>query len=106
MGWTYTPDRKGVAQYLKFDKQLNMELHRRALLGLSLAVALAPRRTGKLAASGRVVDDGPNAGVNHDRMGYSVVFNVPYAVPATYPKRDPTARDYLIAALAVMSRGG
>lgn len=102
----YRPNPAGVRKYLQFDRNLQRELHRRAILGLGVASGLAPRgKTGRLAASGEVRDDGPNGGVNGDRHQFSVHFTVPYAVPATYPRRDPTARDYLRAAVPVMERG-
>lgn len=106
MSWSYTPDRAGVARYLNENRELKAELHRRALLGKSAAVAaLEPRRhTGRLAASADVTDDGPNQGVHHDRMGYSVRFTVDYAVPATFP--GAPERAYLDVALRTMEAGG
>lgn len=105
-GWDYTPDDAGTGQYLNHSPELRLELHRRALLGASLARALA--QTGKThehQASGHVEDDGPNGGVNKDRMQFSIVFDSPHSVPVTFPRRDPTARDYLLAALVVVERG-
>jgi hypothetical protein len=101
----YRPDYSGTRKYLQFNSDLQRLLHRRALLGLGVAAGLAPRRTGSLAASGEVRDDGPNGGVNGDRHQFSIHFTVTYAVPATYPRRDPEARDYLRAAIPVMERG-
>jgi hypothetical protein len=102
----YTPNRAGIRKYLQFDRDLQRELHRRAILGLGVASGLAPRgETHRLAASGEVRDDGPNGGVNNDRHQFSIHFTVPYAVPATYPRRNPLARDYLRAAVVVMERG-
>lgn len=98
----YTPDRAGVAGYLRFEPALKRELERRAYLGLAVGVALAPRRTGALAASGRVQDDGPNGGAKHDRMQVSVIFDIPYAAAATWTP-DNTA--YLDAAKAAMEGG-
>lgn len=101
----YTPDHVGVAGYLRFEPDLRAELERRALLGLSVGAALAPRRTGALARSGHVEFDGTNGGVKHDRMQVSVVFDVPYAAAATWPYgHDRTA--YLQAVKAAMEAGG
>lgn len=99
----YTPDHAGTRAYLQYSPELKRELHRRALLGLSAAVALAPRRSGKLAASGHVEDDGPTAGKNHDRMQFSIVFDEFYAAWATYVPQDNRA--YLRAAISIMERG-
>ncbi len=103
----YTPDRAGIRGYLQHDRDLRATLHKRALLGLSAASAVAPRRTGALSTSGSVQDDGPNGGVNGDRMQYSIHFTVRHAVPVTFPQRpkDPTANDYLELAVAVIERG-
>jgi hypothetical protein len=101
----YTPDHRSTGQWLRNDPTLRALLYRRAALGLSTAAALAPRRTGKLAASGRVIDMGSHGGANHDRMEFQIRFDVGYAVPATFPKRNPTARDYLRAAVSVIEAG-
>lgn len=120
MGWSYTEDRQGTGDYLKFDVDLKAELARRGELGLSIARALAPRLktprrdrvVGELAASGQVTDDGVG-GFFHDRMQLSVTFDVPegYAAAATWPHRrgggrgSPNAKDYLLAALPAIERG-
>lgn len=102
----YTANARGISNYLKHDRDLKKELHRRMILGMGVAVGLAPRGpTGRLAASAEIVDDGPNGGINHDRMQLSLHFMVHYAVPVTYPKRQPDARDYLRAAIPAMERG-
>ena len=101
----YTPDRRSIGRYLQHDRDLKRELHRRAILGQGAAVAAAPRRTGELASSSEVQDDGPNSGVNHDRMSFSIHFTARQAVPVTYPRRSPDQRDYLEAAIQVMQRG-
>jgi hypothetical protein len=101
----YTPDYRGTRKYLQYSPELRRELHRPAILGLGVASALAPRRTGTLASSGEVRDDGPNGGANQDRMQFSVHFTVRYAVPVTFPKTRPDERDYLEAAIHVMERG-
>lgn len=101
----YTPDYRGIGKYLQFSPELNRELHRRAILGLGVASALAPRRSGSLASSGEVRDDGPNGGVNRDRMQFSIHFTVRHALPVTFPKRRPDERDYLEAAVNVMEAG-
>jgi hypothetical protein len=106
MSWKYKPDHRGISQYLQHDQRLKMELHRRALLGLSLARALAQHgATGRHAASGHIEDDGPNGGVDRDRMQFSIVFDSPHSVPVTFPDRHPEARNYLLAALTVVERG-
>jgi hypothetical protein len=105
--WRYDPDYAGIAGYLKADPELRAELYRRAEMGLTVAKALAPRRTGALAASGHVADDGVG-GVHHDRMQVSVVFTVTYAAAATYRFRhnpDEAARAYLMAAIPVIEKG-
>ena len=102
---SYTPNRHGVGQYLQHDRDLRRELHRRAILGQGVAVALAPRARGSLAASSEVRDDGPNGGANGDRMQFSIHFNAPHAVPATYPQRLRQQRAYLEAAIRVMEAG-
>ena len=101
----YTPNRHGIGQYLQHEPGLRRELHRRAILGQGVAVALAPRDTGELSQSSEVRDDGPNGGVNGDRMQFSIHFTVSHAVPATYPQRRPQPRYYLEAAIRVMERG-
>jgi hypothetical protein len=101
----YNPDHAGVAAYLRTSPELAAELHRRALMGVATAAALAPRRTGALAASGHVEFDGPNEGAKHDRMQYSVVFDVPHAAAATWIP-GPDERSYLLAAKAIMEAGG
>jgi hypothetical protein len=101
MGWKYTPQRPGIAQYLRNEPALRDELERRAHLGAAVGAALAPRRTGELARSGHVEFDGPNGGVKHDRMQYSVIFDVPYAAAATWPNRTA----YLEAVKAAMEAG-
>lgn len=103
MPWDYTPDHVGTGMYLMNEPALRAELERRAYLGLAVAVALAPKRTGRLAASGEVTSDGVG-GVNHDRMQVSIQFEVSYAVPASFPDADED--DYLQAAVAVIEAGG
>lgn len=105
MTGAYTPDYRGIRSYLNNSPQLRKELHRRAILGLGVAVGLAPRRTNALASSGEVVFDGSDQGKDHDRMQYSIQFTVHYAVPVTFPKRFPDARDYLRAAIPIIERG-
>lgn len=113
----YDPDRRGIGDYLKFDPELKVELARRAELGLAVARALAPvlkhpqrdRVPGELKGSGHVEDDGVG-GFHHDRMQLSVVFDPfqGYGAAATFPHRrhpDPTARDYLLAAIPMIERG-
>lgn len=97
MGWDYTPDHVGTGAYLRTDPALHAELLRRAELGLATARALAPRRTGRLAASGHI-ESGPGHGIHGDRMQLSVIFDVPYAAAATWPGRTA----YLDAAKAAM----
>jgi hypothetical protein len=115
MGWDYRPDYAGIAGYLKSDPELRAELRRRAELGLTVARALAPRLReprpdripGALAASGKVTDDGIG-GVHHDRMQFSVVFDIFYAAAVTYRFRhnpDQAARAYLMAAIPVIEKG-
>jgi hypothetical protein len=87
MGWNYTPDHSGVSGYLRNEPALRAELERRAHVGLGVGRALAPRRTGKLAESGHVVFDGSRGGARHDRMAFSVIFDVSYAAAATWPGR-------------------
>lgn len=107
----YTPDYRGIGNYLQHSPQLKKELHRRLILGQGVAVGLAPRsrtdeRKGiRLSESSEIRDDGPNGGVNGDRMQMSLHFTAPHAVPVTFRRGDPSARDYLLAALAVMQRG-
>lgn len=98
----YVPDHVGTGMYLKFEPALRAELERRAHLGVSVGAALAPRRTGALARSGHVEFDGASGGANHDRMQFSVVFDVPYAAAATWPGRTA----YLAAVKAAMEAGG
>jgi hypothetical protein len=106
MGWDYKADLPGIGNYLNHSPELRLELHRRALLGVSMAKALAQHgKTSEHANSGHVEDDGPNGGVNKDRMQFSIVFNSPHSVPVTFPRKDPHARDYLLAAMAVVERG-
>lgn len=97
----YTPDHVGTGMYLRFDGDLRHELERRAHLGVAVGAALAPRRTGALARSGHVEYGGPTGGVHHDRMEFSVVFDVPYAAAATWPGRTA----YLEAVKAAMEAG-
>lgn len=99
----YTPNHAGVAAYLNTSPELRALLQQRAMLGASAAQALAPRRTGALARSIQVTDDGPNQGAHHDRMQFSVVVTVPYAVPASFP--DPQEQAYLDAAIRIMEAG-
>lgn len=99
----YTPDYRGTRNYLQHSPGLKRELHRRALMGLSVAVALAPRVSGKLALSGHIEDEGPNGGRHHDRMSYSIVFDEYYAAWATYRPEDNRA--YLRAAISIMKAG-
>lgn len=112
----YTPDPESTGRWLREDPELKDELRRRGQLGLTVATALAPiqarptanRVPGTLAASGEVVDDGVG-GIHHDRMQLSIVFEVDqgYAAAATFPKRypDPTAADYLRAAIPIIEKG-
>lgn len=101
----YTPDRAGTRNYLQHSPQLRMELHRRALLGLSAAAALMHQHTGAMAASGRVQDDGPNGGAKGDRMQFSVTFDVGHAVPATWHDKPEVALNALRAAVTMMEAG-
>jgi hypothetical protein len=112
----YTEDYESIGRYLRESPELRAELHRRAELGLTIARALAPvlkhpthdRVPGALKASGRVTDDGL-ADAGHDRMQVSIEFGPEqgYGAAATFPKRhpDPTAKDYLIAAIPMIERG-
>lgn len=101
----YTPDRRGTRRYLQYSPELKRELHRRALLGVAAAAGLMHHRTGTMAASGRAEDDGPNGGARGDRMQYSVVFDVPYAVPATWHNAEEVALAALRHAKSMMERG-
>jgi len=85
MGWDYTPDHGagGIGGYLRADPELAGMLEARAQGGLAVGRALAPHRTGKLAESGHVEFDGIG-GIAHDRMQYSVVFDIDYAAGATW----------------------
>lgn len=104
MAWKYTPDHVGTGEYLKSSPALRSELERRAHLGLAVAMALAPHRTGALASSGQVRFDGTSGGIKRDRMQFSIVFDVPYTAAATWPYgHDRTA--YLDAAKAVVEAG-
>lgn len=94
----YTPDHVGVAAYLRTCPELRAVLEVRAQLGVAVGAALAPRRTGKLAASGHVVEGDLGMQTHHDRMVFSVVFDVPYAAAATWPGHDA----YLEAVKAAM----
>lgn len=100
----YDPDHVGTGLYLKRDLELRAELHRRAILGLHVAQVLAPHRTGALQASGHVEFDGESGGYKHDRMQYSIVFDIPYAAAATYPP-GPDEREYLLAAKRAIEAG-
>lgn len=100
----YTPDHEGTGAYLRTSPELNNELHRRALVGLNVAVSLAPYRTGALKRSGHVEFDGSNGGAKHDRMQYSVVFDSPHAAAATWIP-GPDERAYLLAAKRAMEGG-
>lgn len=115
MPWHYTPDYRGIGDYLKVDPELHAELRRRAQLGVTVARALAPRLQhprsdrvrGALAASGTVTDDGIG-GVKHDRMQLSVVFTIDYTAAATYRHRrnpDHAARAYLMVVIPVIEKG-
>lgn len=101
MAWEYTPDHVGTGNYLKHEPALRAELYRRAILARDVAVALAPRRTGKLAGTGHIEFDGTTGGMKHDRMQYSIVFDISYAAAATWPTRT----SYLEAAIAVAEAG-
>lgn len=94
----FNPDHEGIGRYLRECPELNAELMRRAHVGLAIAQGMAPRRTGRLARSGHVEYDGPHGGFHHDRMEYSVVFDVDYAAAATFPNH----RGYLEAAKHAM----
>lgn len=96
----YTPDHVSTGAYLRTCPELAATLHKRATMGLEVARALAPRRTGRLAASGHVEYDGIG-GIHYDRMQYSIVFDIAYAAAATYPP-GPDERLYLLAAVAVI----
>lgn len=100
----YTPDHTGTGEYLRLDADLRNELHRRAQLGLQVAQSLAPYRTGALQRSGHVEFDGVAGGYHHDRMQYSVVFDVEHAAAATWPP-GPDERAYLEAAVRAMEAG-
>lgn len=100
----YTPDHVGTGSYLRYDGDLRAELYRRAQIGVGVAAALAPHRTGKLAASAHVEFDGTAGGLKKDRMQYSVVLDVPYAAAATWPP-GPDARAYLEATKQAMEAG-
>lgn len=107
-------DYRSQGEYLRHDPELKGELQRRALLGLTIATALAPRLRhptrnrvpGALAASGRVVDQGTDD-AHHDHMALRVEFTIDYAAAATWPhnRRNPAAADYLRAAIPAMERG-
>lgn len=102
----YTHDGAAWGLYLRESPDLRSELHRRAQIGLAVGRALAPRRSGDLAASGKVVDDGVG-GAHRDRMQLSVVFDVIYAASATFPQRrnQERTRRYLEAVKAVIEAG-
>jgi hypothetical protein len=118
----YTPDYPGFDLYLQTSPELNAELHRRAELGLTIAVALAPVYTGRsniripgtLKASGHVEDDGIG-GIHFDRMQVSVVFDPigtnddGYGAAGTYQHQRGGVRnknvDYLIAAIPMIEAG-
>lgn len=102
---TYRADHKGIGNYLQHSPELRILLHARALLGVSAAVGLMHHRTGAIAASGHVEDDGVNGGIRHDRMQYSVVFDAPGAVPAAFHDDPAVLRNALLAAIAVMEAG-
>lgn len=97
----YTPNHAGIGSYLRSSPELRAELERRAHLGVAVGAALAPRRTGKLAASGHVEDGDLGMQHHHDRMSFSVVFDIPYAAAATWPSRTA----YLDAVKAAMEAG-
>lgn len=97
----YTPDHVGTGAYLRSSPELRALLERRAHLGLAVGRALAPRRTGKLAMSGHVESGDLGMQRHHDRMVFSVVFDVPYAAAATWPGRTA----YLDAVKATMEGG-
>jgi hypothetical protein len=106
---TFVPDERGIHGYLNQDRDLRECLEQRAHLGLAAAKAAAPQGTrgSRLAASGHVVFDGANSGVNHDRMSYSIVFDDPIAVPVIFGTRDtPDHLAMMRAALAVMGIEG
>ena len=100
MSWKYTPDHAGVAAYLTSDPSLHALLYARAQSAVGVGAALAPHRTGRLARSGHVEYDGIG-GFHHDRMQFSVVFDVPYAAAATFPGH----RAYLEAVKAANEGG-
>lgn len=106
---TYTPDLRGIEQYLNEDPELRACLQERAHLGLRAAQAVAPtgRRGSRMAASGHVVFDGAHSGIHHDRMQYSVIFDDPIAVPIIFGTVDTPAHLAMMrAALAVMGVQG
>jgi len=94
----YTPDHVGTGEYLRTCPELRATLHAIAQMGVGVGAALAPHRTGRLAASGHVEEGDLGMQTHHDRMVFSVVFDVPYAAAATWP--DHTA--YLDAVKAAM----
>jgi hypothetical protein len=112
----YSEDYEGIGRYLRESQELRTELHRRAEMGLNIARALAPvlnhathdRVPGALKASGHVTDDGLDD-IHHDRMQLSIVFDPDpgYGAAATFPHRhpNPSARDYLTAAIPIIERG-
>ncbi len=102
----YTPNPAGVRAYLTQSPELKAELRRRAQIGLAVGRALAPRRSGTLASSGRVVDDGIG-GAKRDRMQLSVLFDAEHAAAVTfgYRRRPGGHRAYLEAVKAVIEAG-
>jgi hypothetical protein len=97
----YVPDHVGTGAYLKSSPELRALLEQRAHLGLAVGRALAPHRTGKLAASGHVESGDLGMQRHNDRMVFSVVFDIPYAAAATWPSRTA----YLDAVKAAMEGG-
>lgn len=102
----YTADQAAWGVYMRTSPDLRSELRRRAQLGLAVGRALAPRRTGRLAASGKVVDNGIG-GANRDRMELAVLFDADHAAAVTfgYRRRPGGDRAYLEAVKAVIEAG-
>lgn len=102
----YHHDEAAWGVFMRTSPELKGELRRRAQLGLAVGRALAPRRTGRLASSGRVVDNGIG-GVNRDRMELAVLFDAEHAAAVTfgYRGRPGGNRAYLEAVKAVIEAG-
>lgn len=103
---SYTPDRKGIAGYLTSDPELRECLRLRAGMALAAAQALMHKRTGAMAASGRVEDQGVQPVFRGDpRMTLAVVFDAPGAVAITFHDQPNVALEALKAAKHVAGMG-